>query len=148
MSEQKTIKFEIVTPERVVFRMEVKQVTVPTAQGEITVLPEHIPLVSTLLPGVIELLTADDRVEIISVSGGFIEVLKNKVVILADTAERAEEIDLKRAEEARTRAEKIKTEAKHADDVSFADSAAQLAKELARIKAVRRHKIRKGSHSE
>ena len=140
MSEQKTIKFEIVTPERVVFRMEVKQVTVPTGQGEITVLPEHIPLISTLLAGVIELVTADDKIEVISVSGGFIEVLKNKVVILADTAERAEEIDLKRAEEARARAEKTKIETKHTDDVSFTGSAAQLAKELARIKAVRRHR--------
>jgi F-type H+-transporting ATPase subunit epsilon len=144
----KTIKFEIVTPERVVFRMEVKQVTVPTAQGEITVLPEHIPLVSNLLPGVIELVTVDGNIEIISVSGGFLEVLKNKVVILADTAERAEEIDLKRAEEARARAEKTKTEAKHAEDVSYTGSAAQLAKELARIKAVRRHKARKGPHVE
>jgi F-type H+-transporting ATPase subunit epsilon len=140
MAEQKTIKFEIVTPERVVFRMEVKQITVPTGQGEITVLPDHIPLVANLLPGVIELVTADSQIEIISVSGGFIEVLKNKVVILADTAERAVEIDLKRAEEARTRAEKTKTDAKHAEDVSFTDSAAQLAKELARIKAVRRHR--------
>lgn len=140
MSEQKTIKFEIVTPEKVVFRMEVMQVTVPTGQGEITVLPNHIPLVATLLPGVIELKTAGDKIEIISVSGGFIEVLKNKVVILADTAERAEEIDLQRAEEARARAEKTKTEAKHAEDVSFADSAAHLAKELARIKAVKRHR--------
>lgn len=136
----KLIKFEIVTPERVVFRAEVKQVTVPTKNGEITVLPNHIPLVASLQPGVIEFLTAAGRIEIISVSGGFLEVLKDKVVILADTAERADEIDLARAEEARARAEKTKTEAKHADDVSFTDSTAQLAKELARIKAVRRHK--------
>lgn len=136
----KLIKFEIVTPEKVVFRTEVKQVTVPTKTGEITVLPNHIPLVSALEPGVIELVTAAGEQEIISVSGGFLEVLSDKVVILADTAERAEEIDVQRAEEARARAEKLKTEAKHADDVSFADSAAQLAKELARIKAVRRHK--------
>jgi F-type H+-transporting ATPase subunit epsilon len=139
----KLIKFEIVTPERVVFRTEVKQVTVPTRAGEITVLPYHIPLVSALVAGVIEIVTATGDREIISVSGGFLEVLKDKVVILADTAERAEEIDIKRAEEARARAEKIKTEAKHADDVSFTDSAAQLAKELARIKAVRRHKAHK-----
>lgn len=136
----KYIKFEIVTPEKVVFRAEAKQITVPTKAGEITVLPNHIPLVSALEAGVIEMVTASGGQEIISVSGGFLEVLKDKVVILADTAERAEEIDLARAEEGRARAEKIKLDAKHAEDVSFADSAAQLAKELARIKAVRRHK--------
>src|SRR3989339_2071834 len=94
----KNIKFEIVTPERVVLKEDVVQVTVPTRQGEITVLPDHIPLVAPLMPGVIEAVRTDGSREIMSLSGGFIEVLKNRVVILADTAERAEEIDMEKAE--------------------------------------------------
>lgn len=140
MSEQKTIRFEIVTPERVVLKEEVTQVTAPTRSGEITVLPGHIPLVASLQPGVIEVKRADGALEVISVSGGFIEVLRDKVVILADTAERAEEIDLARAEEARRRAEKLKEEAAHRDDVSFTDVVARIEKELARTRAVKRWK--------
>lgn len=136
----KTIKFEIVTPERVVLKEEISQVTVPTKVGEITVLPKHMPLVTTLKPGVIELKKKNGEVEIISVSGGFIEVLRNKVVILADTAERAEELDLMRAEEARARAEQIKKETRQEDAESFAAITAQLEKELARTRAVKRWK--------
>lgn len=135
---QKTIKFEIVTPERVVLKQEALQVTVPTTSGEITILPDHIPLVSVLRSGVIEVKRADNIVEIMSVSGGFIEVLKDKIVILADTAERAEELDEKRIKEARTRAEEIKKNAKAADDVDFTAVAAKLEKELARMHAVDR----------
>lgn len=136
----KTIKFEVVTPERVVLKESIRQVTVPTRDGEITVLPNHTPLISILKPGVIELKKENGEMEVMSVSGGFIEVLKNKVVILADTAERAEELDLKRAEEARVRAEKIKEETRHEDAASFAAITAQLEKELARTRAIKRWK--------
>jgi len=134
----KLIKFEIVTPERVVWRQEIKQVTLPTKMGEITVLPNHIPLVATLEPGVIELMKNDGERDIMSVSGGFVEVLKDKVVILADTAERAEEIDISRAEEARARAEKIKDEVRHEDREQFTGLSAKSAKKLARSKAAKR----------
>lgn len=136
----KTIKFEIVTPERVVLREEVLQVTVPTKNGEITVLPNHIPLVSALQSGVIEVKTKTGETEIMSVSGGFVEVLKDKIVILADTAERGHEIDETRAEEARARAEKLKKEAVHKDDVDFAGMTALIEKELARTRAAKRWK--------
>jgi F-type H+-transporting ATPase subunit epsilon len=133
---QKTIKFEIVTPERVVLRQEALQVTVPTTSGEITILPDHIPLVSVLQPGVIEVKRADNVVEIMSVSGGFIEVLKDKIVILADTAERAEELDEERIKEAQKRADELKKNAKASDDIDFADVSARIEKELARLRAV------------
>jgi len=135
-----TIKFEIVTPERTVMKDTITQVTVPTKDGEITVLPKHIPLVASLMPGVIELVTDSGEKNIIAVSGGFVEVLKNKVVILADSAERAEEIDLDRAEEARKKAEEIKKEIRHFDDERFASISAAIAKELARTKAAKRWK--------
>jgi len=143
--QSKKIKFEIVTPERSVFKNEILQVTVPTKEGEITVLPGHIPLVAALVPGVVELRIIDNKVEVISVSGGFIEVLRDKVVILADTAERAEEIDMARVEEARARAEEIKKDVRHFDQERFASLSAQIAKELARSRAVKRWKKIKGS---
>jgi F-type H+-transporting ATPase subunit epsilon len=144
MSDNKTIKFEITTPERVVLKENVQQVTVPTRNGEITVLPNHIPLVSILQPGVIEVVKADGEREVISVSGGFIEVLKDKVVILADSAERAEEIDIDRAETARKKAEDTKKNAEKIDHVEFANLSAVIAKEMARTRAAQRWKRYKG----
>ncbi len=138
--DNKLIHFEIVTPERVVLKEDVLQVTVPTREGEITVLPNHIPLIASLQSGVIEAKTKDNQIEVMSVSGGFLEVLKDKVVILADTAERAHEIDTNRAEEARKRAEQTKKNAIHKDDVDFTEIQAQIEKELARTKAVKKWK--------
>jgi F-type H+-transporting ATPase subunit epsilon len=132
------IKFEIVTPERVVLHEDIKQITVPTKDGEITILPLHIPLIASLKPGVLDVRRADGETELISISGGFVEVLKNKVVVLADTAERAHEIDLARAEEAHRRAEALMKKEKQLDQKEFASINAMIEKELARTKAAKR----------
>jgi len=132
------INFEIVTPERVVLKQEVRQISVPTKQGEITVLPHHIQLIASLQAGVIEIISSENKTDTMAVSGGFIEVLPNKVVILADTAERAADIDEARAEEARKRAEEMMKERKEA--VDFTAVQAKIEKEFARLKAVRRYK--------
>jgi len=134
----KYIKFEIVTPERVVLREEITQITVPTKAGEITVLPNHIPLVSSLLPGVVHVKKKNGEDEIMSISGGFLEVLKDKVVILADTAERAEEIDVVRVEEAHRRAAELKERARRGENVDFIEVNAAIERELARTKAIKR----------
>jgi len=138
MSENKYIKFEIVTPERVVLKEEITQITLPTKMGEITVLPNHIPLVASLLPGVIHVKKKNGEEEVMSVSGGFLEVLKDKVVILADTAERAEELDFKRAEEAHRRAAELKEKARKGENINFVEVNAAIERELARTKAVKR----------
>lgn len=137
MSDAKTIKFEIVTPERVVLKEDVLQATIPTRNGEITILPNHIPLVSILKPGVLEVKRPDNQIEIISVSGGFIEVLEGKIVILADTAEIAHELDEQRIEEARQKAEDMK-KWKDIDEMQFAEISALIEKQMARSKAVKR----------
>jgi len=134
------INFEIVTQEKTVIKEEILQVTVPTGDGEITVLANHIPLVSTIVPGVIQIKKKNEDIEIISISGGFIEVLRDKIVILADTAERAEEIDKERTEKARRKAEEIMKDTKRFDKERFTNINAKIAKELARDKAVRRWK--------
>ncbi|OGI25664.1 MAG: ATP synthase F1 subunit epsilon [Candidatus Moranbacteria bacterium RBG_13_45_13] len=137
------IKFKIVTPERTVYENEIDQVTLPTQEGEITVLPEHIPLISVLAPG--ELLVKRGNEEIaMAVSGGMIEVRKNEMTILADTAERAEEIDLQRAEEARKKAEQLKDEKIRLDETEYAAAAALLERNLARIRVARKHLTRRG----
>ncbi len=137
MTDDKLIKFEIVTPERTVLKEMIKQLTVPTKAGEITILPNHIPLIATINPGVITLKKKDETPEVLSVSGGFVEVLKNKVVILADTAERAEEIDIERAEEARKLAEQTMKDMKRTDLETFTNINAVIAKELARSRAAK-----------
>lgn len=134
----KFIKFEIVTPERVVLKEEITQITLPTKAGEITVLPDHIPLVSSLVPGVIHVKKRNGEDEIMSISGGFLEILKDKVVILADTAERAEELDFSRAEEAHRRASELKEKARQGEEINFAEVNAAIERELARTKAVKR----------
>lgn len=136
----KTIQFEIVTPEKKVLQEEITQVTLPTKEGELTILPGHIPLVSSLDSGIIEIAKQGGYHDIMSLSGGFVEVLRDKVVILADAAERAEEIDESEAEEARKTAEEEKEKLKHADRERYAYVVSKLSKELARTKAVKRWK--------
>jgi F-type H+-transporting ATPase subunit epsilon len=134
------INFKIATPERVVFKNDVDSITLPTMEGEITILPNHIPLISVLKAGEIRVVNGKD-IQSIAVSGGFIEVLSTKVVVLADTAERSEEIDIKRAEEAMKRAQELKN-TRQIDAKEFAMIAAQIEKELARIKVARNYRPR------
>ena len=134
------IKVKIVTPERVVLKDIYDEATLPTTAGEIGVLAQHTPLVSGLKPGEIKL-KKGDNISTLAVSSGFVEVRPNSsLVILADTAEKAEEIDLKRAEEARTRAEQMLKEKDQAEDVDYTRLAATLEKEMARIKVGRKYK--------
>src|SRR4051812_45706668 len=99
--------FQIVTQERVVFKDEIDQITMMTEDGEITVLPHHIPLVTNLKPGELRYKKQGEEFGL-AVSGGF-GVIRDDgtIVILADTAEHAHEIDMARAEEARARAAKL-----------------------------------------
>lgn len=135
---RRQFRFEIASPERVVMKEEVQQVTLPTVMGEITVLPEHVPVVGLLKAGIIEAVTVDGRREVMAVSGGLIEIMTGKVVVLADTAEKAAELDEARIEEAKKRAEALKEAARHEDDVDFARLSAMIEKEVARSNAVRR----------
>ncbi len=96
----RTLLCEIVTPERIVYTNEVKMVVAPTIDGEIGVLPLHAPLVSALKPGEIRVRYGDDEVEWFAVAGGYIQVHEDKVIILADHAIAASQIDVERARSA------------------------------------------------
>ena len=136
------IKFKIVTPERTVFEDEVDQATLPVADGEVTILPNHRSYIASLKAGEIMLKKNGKEIDL-AVSGGFIEFDKNNLVVLADTAEHAEEIDLQRAEEARIRAEELKNEKVVMDEGEFARVAAAVEKEMARIKVARKQRTKR-----
>ena len=99
-----TMRLDIVTAERAVFSDDVDLVVAPGIDGELGILPHHAALITALQPGAIRIRRGGDE-EHLAVGGGFMEVYNNRVIILADSAERAEEIDFARAEEARRRAE-------------------------------------------
>jgi len=137
----KQIKLKIVTPEKILFENTVSQVSISTTMGEITVLPNHIPLVSELSPGEVVIKSSKGEEGLMAISGGFVEVLPDQVVILADTAERAEDIDEARAEQARQQAEEV-LKTKVADSEAFAMFTAKIEKEMARLKVARKYKTR------
>jgi len=135
------IRLDIVTAEKVVFSDDVDSVIVPGIDGELGVLPTHAPLMTIIAPG--ELIVRQGETEVdMAVSGGFIEVRPDRVIVLADSAERAEDIDIARAEEARKRAEEAKSNSldRSPDEAFIADAA--LKRALARIKVARRRRER------
>jgi F-type H+-transporting ATPase subunit epsilon len=133
------LQLEIVTPEKLAYQDEVDSVVLPGSEGELGVLPHHAPLVSTL--GVGELRYRKGGVEeSFAIVGGFLQVRPDKVVVLAETADMASEIDLEKAEEARREAERaLETGFKEGADLAAARAALQQA--LLRIRvAERRHR--------
>lgn len=100
------LNLEIVTPEKKVLTETVDAVTVPTASGEVGILQNHAPLISALRAGILSY-TKSGVTERLAIADGFLEVSRNNVSVLADTAERAEEIDV---EAARTERESVERE--------------------------------------
>ena len=133
------INLSIITPEGVLYEDAVSSVTVPTKNGEITILPNHAPLFSLLSAGEMIIFKPGHQVPLV-VSSGILKIKDNTVEILAETAERAEEIDITRAEAAKVRAEEMIRERGKIDDVQFAVLQAKLEKELSRIKIFRKHR--------
>ena len=128
------MKLEITTPERLLVSTDADSVQVPGKAGYLGILPGHAPLVSELRPGTIEY-SAGNRAERLAVSWGYVEVLPDRVSVLAESAEKAEEIDLSRAESSRKRAEeRIKT----AKDVDLERAMLSLDRSLARIQAAKK----------
>jgi F-type H+-transporting ATPase subunit epsilon len=130
--------FELVTPERIVVKTDADQITLPTPDGEITLLPHHIPLVTLVAPGELRLVKGSETTPI-AVSGGYLEVQGAFVRLLTDAAERIEEIDEQRAEEARKRAEVLKQETYH-DEKGYTEATAALERSLARLKLARKYR--------
>jgi len=131
---------KIVTPQSVVVSEEYISATIPTATGELTILPNHLPLVGKIKAGEI-VLRREDGQTALSVSSGILEVRPDShLIILADDALRAENIDVERAEEAKKRVEKMLSERKNERDVDYAKLQGFLEKEMARIKVGRKYR--------
>ena len=136
------LSIKIVTPERIVFEDEADSLSVMTENGEITVLPNHVPLVSLLRAGEMRLMDSGKE-SALAVSTGLIEVRPgNTIVVLADTAERSEELELAEIEKAKELAEKRLKEARDKNEVAYADALVHLERELARHKVASRRKYR------
>ncbi len=130
-----TLKLEIVTPDSRTFSDDVEMVTVPAAEGEMGIYPQHVPLLTQLVPGEL-IVRKDGRDFFLAVGEGFIEITGERVAIMTDMALRAENIDEVKAEEARQRAEARLAE--HLDDEESAMVSAALAHSLAQLKVKRR----------
>jgi F-type H+-transporting ATPase subunit epsilon len=136
------LKLEIVTQERRVYSADdVEMVVAPGTEGEMGILPHHAPLITALQEGIMRVKRASGDEEVLAIHGGFMEVLPDKVTVLADTAERAEEIDLARAEEARQRAEELMQQHRE-DKVDYARAEAALRRSSLRLKPASRRRKR------
>ncbi|NTW13473.1 MAG: ATP synthase F1 subunit epsilon [Candidatus Moranbacteria bacterium] len=140
-----SIRLKIVTPEKLILEEDVYSVTLPAESGEITVLPDHIPYIGSIRSGEIFFRReANAEPERLATSGGFVELHGNVLSVLADTAERAEEIDIERAEEAKKKAEELKSQRSLLDGEEYARVAASLEKEFARLRVARKHRSKGG----
>jgi F-type H+-transporting ATPase subunit epsilon len=134
------IKVDIVTAERVVYSEDVDIVIAPGSEGQLGIMPHHSPLMTTQQPGELVMRKAGEEYSL-AIAGGFMEVRPDRIIILADAAERADEIDIARAESAKQRAQESISH--HEAGVDLSQAEASLRRALARIKVAekrRRHK--------
>jgi len=129
------LTLELATPTRLVVSVEVDEVVAPGSLGYFGVLPGHAPLLATLGIGEVTYRIGRDEHHV-AVSGGFAEVRNDKVIILADSAERPEEIDRARAERAKERAER-RLSGRSEDEVNYVRAQASLARALVRLQVAR-----------
>ena len=134
------IRLEIITAERIVYSEDVDILVAPGIEGELGILPHHAALMTMLQPGELRV-RKDNQEELMFVSGGFLEVRGDKVIVLADVAERAEEIDIARAEAAKRRAEeRIAQYPAHAD---HARAEAALLRSMIRLRVAEKSRKRR-----
>ena len=130
-----TLKLEIVTPDAKAFSDDVEMVTVPAAEGEMGIYPQHVPVLTQIVPGEL-IVRKNGRDSFLAIGEGFIQVTAERVAIMADMAIKAENIDEAKAEEARQRAEARLAE--HLEDEEAAIVQAALAHSMAQLKVKRR----------
>ncbi|MEQ4490046.1 MAG: F0F1 ATP synthase subunit epsilon [Dehalococcoides mccartyi] len=134
------LKLDIVTAERSVFSEEVDLVVAPGIEGEMAILPHHAPLMTALQAGELKAKIDSEEYSMV-VSGGFLEVRPDRVIVLADSAERAEEIDIARATEAKKRAEARMAD-KYEPGMLAAETEASLRRAMIRLKVAEKRRKR------
>lgn len=133
----KTFNLEIVTPRKVAYSGRVLSFSAPGVVGGFQVLYNHAPLLSNITIGEVKIIDAQEKESHYATSGGFVEVHENKVIMLAETVERTDEIDTNRAQEARDRAQKLIADKRVEIDLDRAKVALQRA--INRLKVAGRH---------
>jgi F-type H+-transporting ATPase subunit epsilon len=133
------ILLEIVTPDRALIREDVDEIQLPGSEGYLGVLPGHTPLLTTLKVGELWYRVGQEK-HYLAVAGGFVEVLPDRVTVLAQIAERAQDIDIARAEKAKRRAEERL--AKPAPDMDFERARIAMMKSLIRLQVASRARTR------
>jgi F-type H+-transporting ATPase subunit epsilon len=136
-----TFRLELVTAERMVYSDDVNMVVAWGTEGQLGILPHHAPLMTMLQPGEL-IIKKDNEESYMAVSGGFLEVRPDKVIILADACERAEEIDLARAQEAKRRAGEIMKAPLSETETAAAEAA--LRRSLVRLKVAEKTRRTRG----
>jgi len=129
-----TVNLEVVSAEESIFSGSIKSLQITGSEGELGIMPGHAPLLTSLKPGMARIVNADDKEEILYLSGGMLEVQPNHVTVLADVATRATDLDEQAAMDAKQRAEEHLN--KHSDDVDFAEVAAELARAIAQLRVI------------
>lgn len=135
-----SIKLDVVTAEGAVFSDDVDMVVAPGTEGQLGILPHHTPLMTMLQPGELRVKKGGEESSL-AITGGFLEVRPDRVIVLADAAERAEEIDIARAEEAKRRAEERLKQPIAETDHARAEAA--LRRALTRLQVVEKRKRRR-----
>ncbi len=134
------IRLDIVTAERLVFSDDVDVIVAPGIEGELGILPYHAPLMTILRAGELRVRRGEEEF-LLAISGGFLEVRSDRVIALVDAAERAEEIDITRAEAAKRRAEEVLSQ--HPPGMDTARAEAALRRSLVRLKVAEKRRKRK-----
>lgn len=132
---------ELITPEGTSYSGTAQSVTVPSGEGEITVLENHIPLMSNVMPGTV-IVRKDGEELFFAVSRGVVQVEKHGILILADTADRTDAMEESAIEIAKKRAEELQNE-RRGDAEAFADATALLEREIAKLATLRRLRSRR-----
>ena len=131
---------EIITPERIIYKGEIDEIVVNTADGEIAVLPHHVNLFTKVMPGEVTL-KVGGKEQYLAITGGFLEVSKNKATILADYAVHAEEIDVEKALEAQKRAEELLKKKKEGlTELDFASAQGELRRAILELHVASRRR--------
>ena len=137
-----TMTVDIVSAEAEIWSGTAKMLFAPAVMGEGGVMPKHAPLLTKIKPGEVRVINEEDEEEFFYVSGGMLEILPSGVTVLADTAQRAHDLDEAAALEAKELAEKMLQDRK--DDIDYATAEAQLAQAIAQIEAIRKIKKKLG----
>ena len=139
-----TLHLEIVTVERKIFDDHVNMVIAPGTEGVLGILPHHTPLLTALDFGELQIKRDGEEDQFLAIGGGFMEVQPDHVVVLADSAEHIDEIDLERAEAARRRAEEMLERARAEEEIDFSRAEMALRRSVARIRVTQRRRRRGG----